>query len=236
MIPKIIHYCWFGKRDLPKSAIKCMESWSRFLPGCEIKRWDESNYDFRKRNYTLEAYEMGKYAFVSDVARLDVVYNEGGIYLDTDVELIKDITPLLHYSAYMGFQGKSRDGKCYVNTGIGFGSEAGNPIIKEMIEDYDKVNFIKRDGSLDMLSCPVRNSKVLEKHGLIYNGLKQQLEGIVIMEPSVLCPMDEITGRLVINESKTLSIHYFDATWLSKKKRVKRCIRRLIGPDLLRFY
>lgn len=235
MIPKVIHYCWFGGKELPDSAVKCIESWRKYLPGCEIKEWNESNFDYKKRRYTQEAYEKKKYAFVSDVARLEIIYNEGGIYLDVDVELIKDISHFLNRYAYMGFQEKNHAGY-FVNTGLGFGSEANNSVIKDILRDYDNINFIREDGSFDTLSCPVRNSKILEKYGLVLNGKEQRIRDIDILEPVVLCPINEMTGKINIDPKKTYSIHHFNASWISKGKRIKRSIRRFVGPNIIKIY
>ncbi|MCC2818945.1 glycosyl transferase [Lachnoclostridium pacaense] len=234
MIPKVIHYCWFGGKPLPLTALKCIESWKKFLPGYKIIEWNEENYDYKKRVYTDQAYSAKKYAFVSDVARLDIIYENGGIYLDTDVELIKDITSLLENKAFMGFQKKCSIG-FFVNTGLGFGAEPGNSIIHEMVQDYNKITFIKQNGVLDTLSCPVRNSKVLEKNGLVLNGCLQKIGDVVIYPPEFFCPMDESSGIIQI-EPNTFSIHHFEASWLSKKQITKRKLRRILGPKFVNLY
>ena len=125
-IPKVIHYCWFGKGEMPKLAKKCIKSWEKYCPGFEIICHNEDNFDLSQNRYMCEAYEAGKWAFVSDFARLKIIYDNGGIYLDTDVELIKPIDDLLEGKGFMGF-----DEKGIVATGLGFGAEKGNEIIGE---------------------------------------------------------------------------------------------------------
>ena len=117
MIPKKIHYCWFGNNPLPESVQRCIESWKKYCPGYEIIEWNEGNYNINKIPFIEKAYKEKKYAFVSDYARLDIIYNEGGIYLDTDVELIKNIDPLLEHSCFLALESCGA-----VATGLGFGS------------------------------------------------------------------------------------------------------------------
>ncbi len=137
MIPKIIHYCWFGGSELPEVAQECIASWKKYCPDYEIKRWDESNYDVEKNQYTREAYLNKKWAFLTDYARLDILYNEGGVYMDTDVKIIKPITPLINQGAFMAFEQRGR-----VNTGIGFACEPGNTIVGENKRYYENKNFV----------------------------------------------------------------------------------------------
>lgn len=132
MIPKKIHYCWFGKNPLPNEVKKCIESWKLFCPDYEIIEWNEENYDVFKIDYMAEAYKAEKYAFVSDYARLDIIYNNGGIYLDTDVELIRPLDDLLHHSCYLGMELPGR-----VATGLGFGAVKGNNFLYENMKYYE---------------------------------------------------------------------------------------------------
>lgn len=154
MIPKIIHYCWFGGNSKSELIMNCIESWKKFEPDYEIIEWNESNWNINYNQYTKEAYHEKKWAFVSDVARLDIIYNYGGIYLDTDVELKRPIDELLNYSAFFA----SDDYRVIIATGLGFGAEARNKIVKSILDDYKDIAFIKENGSLDETNCTERNT------------------------------------------------------------------------------
>ena len=160
-IPKMVHYCWFGGKPKPQGVISCIKSWEKFCPDYKIVEWNEDNYDITKNKYMHEAWLEKKWAFVSDYSRLDIVYNHGGIYLDTDVELIKNIDYLLKAEAFMGFE----DGKS-VNTGLGFGAVKGFELIKELLELYENLDFINSDGSLNTVACPVYTTKHLISKGM----------------------------------------------------------------------
>lgn len=226
MIPKVIHYCWFGGNPLNKEAQRCIESWKKYAPDFEIKEWNESNYDVRKNNYTKEAYDNRKYAFVSDYARLDIIYSEGGIYLDVDVELIKPIEELLYSRAYFGKQTEF-NGHWYVNTGLGFGAEAGNKIVNAMLKDYFGQSFIRDDGCFDITSCPVRNTKALVKYGYENNNNQQDIDGTIIYPSDYFCPMDHITGK-INTTNNTYSIHHFAASWVSPWRRIKKKTKKIL--------
>ena len=156
-IPKVIHYCWFGRGKLPALAKKCIESWKKYCPDYEIICHNEDNFDISENIYAKEAYDAGKWAFVSDYVRLKVLYEEGGIYLDTDVEIIKPIDNLIKETGYMGF-----DDNGVVSTGLGFACEKGNELVKILLSDYDDISFVRPDGSYDTTPCPIRNSETLK--------------------------------------------------------------------------
>ena len=157
MIPKIIHYCWFGGNPLPKSAIECIESWKKFFPDYEIKEWNESNYDVHKIPYIHEAYEAKKYAFVSDYARFDILYQEGGLYFDTDVKVLQSFDEIIARGPFMGREAGAYlcnicntegDGLA-VNPGIGLGVNAGHKLYKELLDAYKEFSFLNPDGTLN---------------------------------------------------------------------------------------
>ena len=209
MIPRKIHYCWFGGNPLPPLAEKCISSWKKFCPGFDIIRWDEQNFDFSSAPlYVQQAYEQKKWAFVTDYVRLQVVYEHGGIYLDTDVELRKPLDPLLDNRAYFGFE----DGK-NVNTGLGFGAEQGHPILKELMDDYEGAAFVLPDGSFDQTPCPQRNTEVFLRHGLKQDDSMQVLNnGVRILPSRFLCPIDNRT-RKMHKTKEMISIHHYSASW-----------------------
>lgn len=222
-IPKKIHYCWFGKNPLPKAVLKCIESWKRYCPDYEIIQWNESNFNVHEIQYTSEAYANQKWAFVSDYARLKVIYENGGIYLDTDVELIQSLDSLLEYEGFLGFQNKET-----VATGLGFGAIAGHSVLQAMLEDYHGLSFLRADGSMDITPCPDRNTKCLERLGLDVNGTRQELQGIQIFPSEYFSPMDWRTGK-INTTANTYSIHHYEASWLSKEELRWMKVQQLIG-------
>lgn len=207
MIPKIIHYCWFGGNPIPEEYKQYIESWKQYCSDYEIKKWDETNFDINSSAFVKEAYEAKKWAFVSDYARLKIIYDEGGIYLDTDVELIKNLDSFLVDKCFL-----AEETSGYVNTGLGFGAEKGNPIIRKMLEEYDG-HFLLKDGKYDVLPCPSKNTQPLLKQGYKYSGKEiWKNEYVTIYPPRYFCPMDYETGSISII-SDTVSIHHFTATW-----------------------
>lgn len=216
MIPKIIHYCWFGHNPKPKLAKKCIKSWKRKCRGYKIIEWNEDNFDLSECPlYVRQAYEAGKWAFVTDYVRLKVVYDHGGVYLDTDVELIKNIDYLLINHAYFGFE----DGE-HIATGLGFGAERNAQILKELLDDYNGIPFIKADGAYDTTPCPKRNTLVFLRHGLIQDNSKQLLDdNILILPNEYLCPISYKTFEKKIT-SNTVSIHWFSASWQTAEQRI----------------
>ena len=220
MIPKTIHYCWFGRNPKPKLAEKCLRSWKKHCPDYEIIEWNEDNYDlFSAPLYVRQAYEAKKWAFVTDYVRLDVIYHNGGIYLDTDVEVVRSLDPLLCDKAFFGIETP-----LYVATGLGFGAEKGSEILAEMMKDYQEIPFIQPDGSYDQTTCPVRNTNVLLKHGFARDGSEQLLDGEIHIYPEeFFCPLDyQGLGRIIDN--KTFSIHWFSGSWMPLKDQPARRI------------
>lgn len=230
MIPKIIHYCWFGEKEIPEKDKKCIESWKKYCPDYEIKRWDESNYDVSKNAYMREAYQEKKWGFVPDFARLDIIYDYGGIYLDTDVELVSNLDSLLKLKAYMGFENER-----LVNPGLGFGAEKGLVIIKQIRDSiYRERHFRRSDGTFDTIASPKYNTDYLLNIGLVQNNLKQNLDELTILPSEYLCPLDFETGELNVT-NKTLSIHRFNASWQSEKEKRRiiktQKIKRIFGKS-----
>lgn len=221
MIPKIIHYCWFGRNPKPKLAEKCIKSWKKHCLDYEIIEWNEDNFDILKCPlYVRQAYEKKKWAFVTDYVRLQVVYEHGGIYMDTDVELKKSLDSLLIHKAYFGFE----DGE-YIATGLGFGAVAGHPVLRKMMDDYRGISFIKEGGSFDVTPCPQRNTQVFLEYGLKQDDSKQVLGEDILILPSVyLCPISYQTKERA-HSSKTISIHWFDASWQTENEKKQHADR-----------
>ena len=219
-IPKKIHYCWFGKQDIPEQYKKYMESWKKFCPDYEIIRWDESNYDYSKVNYTLQAYEAKKWAFVSDYARLDVVYQHGGIYLDVDVEVVNNLDDLLANQMFCGFE----KGNC-VNTGLGFGAIKGFELLKSMKEMYNRIDFVRADGTLNRTACTKYQTDFLVKKGLKRNGKQQSIGGMKVYPRTVLAPYDFFCVSDQFSDM-THTVHHYAATWFDTEQSKKRLIQK----------
>ena len=217
MIPKKIHYCWFGRKELPPLAKKCIDSWKKFFPEYEIIEWNEDNFDININDFVKEAYDSGKYAFVTDVARLYIIYNFGGVYFDTDVEVIKTFDELLKNDAFFGLERNK-----YVNTGLGFGASEKNQFIKLLLDDYDNRKFINKNGSYNLVTCPVINSNIFKEYGFLLNGEYENIKGISVYPSDYLNPMGDDRKELYITEN-TVSIHHFDGSWQPEewKKRVQ---------------
>lgn len=232
MIPKVIHYCWFGGKEKSELAVRCIDSWKRYCSDYEIIEWNEDNFDIQSCPlYVRQAYEAKKWAFVTDYVRLQLVYEHGGIYMDTDVELLKSLNFLLNNLAYFGFE----DGK-YVNTGLGFGAVKGHPILKEMMEDYQDIPFILEDGSYDQTPCPMRNTQVLVAKGLRQDGSEQWLiDNVHVYPKDYFCPLNYATGQLKKTKN-TVSVHRFSGSWQSEQERKAQkrlqAYRRLFGNAL----
>lgn len=209
MIPKVIHYCWFGNNKKNKLMRKCIKSWKKYCPDYKIVEWNEKNFDIQGScDYVREAYREQKWAFVSDYVRLWIIYNFGGIYLDTDVELIKNLDNFLENPAFLAYQ----DSK-YIATGLGFGAEKGNKIIKCMLDDYKNCHFCI-NGEMDLTPCPVRNTNVIKNLlGTEIDAKKiSNIKDAVLYPREYFSPIDCKTMEMALT-SNTISIHWFTASW-----------------------
>ena len=197
MIPKKIHYCWFGGKPLNKLGKKCLKSWKKYFPDYEIIEWNEKNFDLNCCRYVQEAAKEKKWAFVSDYARYKILYEQGGVYFDTDVEVIKPLDDLLHNSAYMGLETTDK-----VNTGLGFGAERNHWFIGENMNYYEKWR-----SSDSVETCPIITTRLLESKGLIYNHLDvNHLNGVTVYPTEYFCAKNSHTGEVCITK-KTYTIH-----------------------------
>lgn len=227
MIPKKIHYCWFGGNPKPASVKKCIQSWRTFCPDYEIIEWNESNFDPQMNGYTKKCLNEKKYAFLSDYARLYIVEKYGGIYFDTDVELIKNIDHLLTENAFFCFETLDK-----VASGLGFGSAAHGNAVEQMLREYD----ILLDGKSDVIGCPELNTKALLRLGLKPNGSVQKVSDAIILSSDYMNPFDSVTGTVHQTEN-TVSIHWYDASWLKPTRRfrvrIMRVLRKIFGRNFL---
>jgi len=222
-IPKIIHYCWFGGKEMPDIVKECIESWKSHLSGYEIIEWNENNFDIRSNLYVKEAYEAGKFAFVSDYARVYALFNFGGIYLDTDVEVFKPFDDLLHHESFWGFEQEN-----YIATST-IGARKGNTLIQLFLDSYNGKNFINDDGSYDDLTNVAIVSEILKNKGLKMNGQYQEIEKIGTFYPQTyFSPYDYINCRKFFTE-KTYAMHHFYKSWLPPKARIKSNVKTIVA-------
>lgn len=224
MISKKIHYCWFGGKSLDDKAIKCIESWKKFFPNYEIIQWNENNFDVSRVDFMKKAYDNQKWAFVSDVARLLIVYEHGGIYFDTDVEVIRSYDDILNEET-KAFMGMENDG-C-VASGLGFGAEQYHSFLKKHIELYEKIDFDDFLTHISDIACPILTTDLLKTSGFIKENRKQNIEGIEIYPASYFAPMNYQTGKLHITK-QTHSIHWYNASWQDNAiKQEQELLRKL---------
>lgn len=212
MIPKVIHYCWFGKGEKPELALKCIESWKKYCPDYEIKEWNEDNFDINSNQYVKEAYEAKKWAFVTDYVRLYALYTEGGIYMDTDVEVIKNLDKFLEKQAFSSFENNNM-----IPTGL-MASRKHNKWIKDLLDEYANLHFFKPDGTMDMTTNVYRITNLtIQKYGLNPISSYQNLKGgIVTLYPyDYFCPKSWETGIITITNN-THTIHHFAGSWIEK--------------------
>lgn len=224
MIPKIIHYCWFGGNALPADVKKSIASWKRYCPDYEIREWNESNFDINSHPFVAAAYRAKKWAFVSDYARLKIIYENGGVYFDTDVELLKNIDELLQHDSFIGVQ---QVGK-HITTGLGFGAVAESDMIGEMLREYDSVSF--SEDNLMGIACPLLNMKPFIRRGYVYSEEIQKIENTMVFPPKYFDPISPGDADDFLCD-ETISIHHYNASWLSGKRRLIRKIIRFIGQD-----
>lgn len=216
VIPPKIHYCWFGRKEMPTFLKKCILSWRVLCPDYEIIEWNEDNYDVNKHNYTREAYEKGKYGFVSDMARIDILYENGGIYLDTDVTLMKSLDDLLYQD---GFIGTEKWGN--INSGGGCGFVAGHFMLKRMLDYRDQFHFVLEDGSLNMETNGVYETKPFLEAGFKPNNHLQTVGNVTVYPFYINHPYDYMSCE-IHKKANTISIHHFYGGWMEEKDRFYR--------------
>lgn len=233
MIPKIIHYCWFGGNEKPSLAKKCIDSWKKYCPDYEIIEWNEENFDLDQHPYLRWCHDNKKWAFLSDLARLLIVEQNGGIYFDTDVEVISSMDKLIeNEDAFYAFETDQ-----YVATGLGFGAIPGHCTVRAMIDQYQEL-VPDKSNNINMTGCPKLNTKALLELGLKQNGQEQMVEGAKILPAECMNPYDDPTGKLNCTDN-TISIHWYMKSAMSKKNilrgKITRPFHRIFGKDCFRW-
>ena len=226
-IPKVIHYCWFGKNKLPKSVLKCITSWQKYCPDYKIIEWNEDNFDVNCHPFIKAAYKAKSWAFVSDYVRLKIIYDHGGIYLDTDVELLKSLDELLDNDCYIGCQ---NGGLC--NTGLGFGATKNNLVVKKMLTVYDSLAY--DDDRRENLACPKLNSSIIAQCGYVPNDNIVYLSDITVYPKRFFDPISTADGY-DLTCSDTFSIHHYESSWCGKSILLKKKIVHILGEKTIVF-
>lgn len=227
-IPKVIHFCWFGENELSSQEQKCIQSWQKNCPNYTIKKWDENNFDVNCCTYVKEAYQAKKWAFVSDYARFWILYNYGGIYFDTDVELIKPIDDILAKGPFMGLE----SGSNCIAPGLGIACYPKHPVYKEIVEKYSKMKFILDDGTFNDQTVVFYTTEILKKYGFKDGKDIQNVVGIHIYPADFFCPMNYENGVLSVTDN-TRSIHHYRSSWFSDDEKQwlekKRWVMKTFG-------
>ncbi|MFB9325051.1 glycosyltransferase family 32 protein [Paenibacillus aurantiacus] len=227
-IPKTVHYVWFGRGEKSAKIVACMKSWKKHLGDYEFVEWNEDNFDLDSNRYVKQAYEARKYAFVSDYVRLYALYHHGGVYMDTDVEVLKPLDRFLTHEAFSGFEDER-----HVPTGL-MAAEKGHAWIKELLDDYEDRDFTRADGTPDLTTNTHTITANCEQYGLVPNGQYQVLRNGVVMYPrTYFCPYDYINGANYITDD-SYAIHHFAKSWLPARVRyrseLKRMVSKVAGP------
>lgn len=228
MIPKIIHYCWFGRGEMPELAKMCIASWKKFLPEYKIKEWNEDNFDLDTYPYVREAYDNKKFAFVSDVARLYALFKEGGIYMDTDVEVLKSFDSFLHHVAFSGYETAKM-----ISTGI-MASEKGGRWVKDNLDYYLDKHFVKENGHFNIITNVITITNNMKSLGLKQDNTYQEFPGLITIYPKdFFSPKSQDDGKIYLTEN-TVTIHHYAQSWESQTHRTLRKIILFIGGPKLK--
>jgi len=230
LIPKKIHYCWFGRGPMPELAIDCINSWKKIHPDFEFVLWNEDSFDITSNQYVKEAYDLKKFAFVTDYVRLYALYHHGGVYMDTDVELLKPLDKFLEHDAFTGCED---DLMCVTGT---MASRLGHPWVEQLLSQYSKRKFILPDGSFDKTpNTQVITDLTISEYGWRPENSYQKLkEGLHIYPFEYFCAKQWRTGKIIIT-SETHTIHHFSASWHSGKDKLKHKISLIVGPRATSF-
>lgn len=229
MIPKIIHYCWFGGNPLPELAVKCIESWKKNCPDYEIKQWDETNFDLHYNEYVWEAFQAKKWAFITDVVRLYALETYGGVYMDTDVEVLKSLDPFLEHIAFSGFENDKN-----IPTGI-MASVKGGKWVSDNLHYYDDKHFIKEDSTLDLTTNVTTITNYMLPLGLKQNNTFQDFPGLITFYPKdYFCPKSYEDGKIYLTPN-TVTIHHFAGSWHTPVQILKKKMLSFLPKGFVNF-
>ncbi len=227
-IPKIIHYIWLGDRPFDKTSIKCMNTWNKFLPDYEVIRWDDEKCKeiISQCKYASQAYAAKKYAFVSDYIRVYVLYHYGGVYMDTDVQIFKNIDKFLYDEAFTCFENATM-----IPTAL-MACTKGNDWMKALLEDYDGRSFIKEDGNMDLTTNVIAITNRSLKMGFIPNAKEQVFgPGVHVYTKDYFCPIDTYSNNNVFTEN-TYAAHLYNGSWTSPTRRKLSKLKKKLGIDI----
>lgn len=228
MIPKIIHCCWFGGKSMPNNVIELLNGWKTINPDYEVIVWNEDNFDYSLNQYAREAYENKKWAFVSDYARLKVLFDYGGIYMDTDVEVVKSLDSLLTNKAFSGFEDDKN-----IPTGT-MGSEKGNKWIRLLLDYYENKSFIKPSGDLDLTTnVKIITEITFRNYHMNLNNSFQDLGDVTFYPSDVLCAKSKSDGTICKTDN-TITIHHFYGSWTTPKIKLIKFINKYFGNKFVR--
>ena len=228
MIPKKIHYCWFGDKSIPVQAKRFLAGWKTLCPEYDVVQWNESNSPLQDNIYIVQARAARKWAFVSDYVRLKALWEQGGVYLDTDVELLRPLDCFLGSPMFVGFENRERIATCII------GAEPHHPLVGELLEEYESLSFLRQDGSPDYTTNVERMTAMLQRHGARLDGSYQYFTELVIYPRAVFSPKSLENGKIYLTKD-THAIHHFSATWMPLRNRVNTRIAQALGPRLTQY-
>ena len=224
MIPKRIHYCWFGGHPLRKLEEMCLESWKRNCPDYELVLWNEGNAPIKDNVYVRQAFQMKKWAFVSDYVRLKVLSEYGGIYLDTDVELLKPLNDFMNQRGFLGLESRENIASCVI------GCVPHHPFFSWAAGAYDERAFCTADGTCDETTNTTWLTGILLRMGLQQTGLQQVVADVEIYPPDIFCPFNLETGKLRLTD-RSVAIHHFAGSWMTPRQKFHTRVAQILGVE-----
>lgn len=230
-IPKVLHYCWFGGKAKPELVKKCMETWKERLPDYNIEEWNEKNFDVEAFDFTRKAYKMKKWAFVADYCRLWVLYNNGGVYLDTDVEVIKNMDYLLNQTAFAGVENGIE-----INVAI-WGCKKNDAFVRQILDYYDDLNYDDFKEDISKIAIPQIVTQIAKGEGYIVSNSIQKLKNETMIYPKeYFYPKNQSWEKPIISEN-TYTVHHYEGSWRSPlqiyRSKLKQVLINIFGYDII---